>query len=39
MRVKGYGVLPPERIIDPEPFINELRNRGIRFYYRESRML
>jgi saccharopine dehydrogenase (NAD+, L-lysine-forming) len=39
MRVKGYGVLPPERVIDPEPFINELRNRGIRFYYRESRML
>lgn len=39
MRVKGSGVLPPELVIDPEPFINELKSRGIKFYYRENRVL
>lgn len=34
-RVNGKGVLPPELIIDPEPFINELIRRDIKFYYRE----
>uniref|UniRef100_A0A2U9ILG5 Saccharopine dehydrogenase n=1 Tax=Acidianus sulfidivorans JP7 TaxID=619593 RepID=A0A2U9ILG5_9CREN len=28
MKVKGVGVLPPEKIINPEPFFEELKKRG-----------
>ncbi|ADY01379.1 saccharopine dehydrogenase [Vulcanisaeta moutnovskia 768-28] len=38
-RVNGKGVLPPERVIDPEPFINKLKEKGLVFYYRENRRL
>ena len=38
-RVSGRGVLPPERVIEPEPFISKLKEKGIAFYYRESRRL
>ena len=35
MKVKGEGVLPPEKVINAGEFLSELKKRGIRLIYQE----
>lgn len=39
MKVKGEGVLPPERVVNAEEFLDKLKGRGIRLIYEERRVL
>lgn len=35
MRVKGEGVLPPERVVNANEFLSELKKKGIKLIYQE----
>ena len=39
MKVKGEGVLPPERVVNAGEFLDKLKGRGIRLIYEERRVL
>ncbi|MFP3203617.1 MAG: saccharopine dehydrogenase NADP-binding domain-containing protein [Sulfolobus sp.] len=36
MKVTGKGVLPPESVIDPEPFLENLKKEGVKLIYYEN---
>ncbi len=39
MKVKGEGVLPPEKVVRPEPFLEELKRKDVKLFLTESRTI